>query len=190
MRITTLQGDSPIVSTVRTDIRISPDLSPGTGLLLGVLDQTTREWREELGSVPGEAVVWQPFPGGHSIGAVILHIAYVEAMWIHKVGAGHALSREQIETLLPEKTHVNDVLWPIPPDRPLSWYCAQADSVRARTREIVAELNDLERVSSHADFGDEEFTLRWLLGHVIAHEAYHGGQAVLLSLMRAASLEK
>jgi uncharacterized damage-inducible protein DinB len=176
--------------TIKTDIRMPQAASADVSLLLGLLDQTTREWREELGTVPDEAVVWQPFPGGHSIGAVILHIAYVEAMWIHKVGAGHALSREQIETLLPEKTHVYDILWPIPPDRPLSWYYAQADAVRARTREIVAALDDLERVSSHADFGDEEFTLRWLLGHVIAHEAYHGGQAVLLSLTWAASLKK
>ena len=32
--------------------------------------------------------------------------------------------------------------------------------------------------------GEVEFTLRWLLHHVITHEAYHGGQAVLLSIMK------
>lgn len=185
-----LKGDRPIVSIVRTDIRIPPDLNPETALLLGLLDQTTREWSSELVDVPDEAVVWQPFPGGHSIGGEILHIAFVEAMWIQKVGAGRSLPRELIETLCGEETRVDDVCWATPPARPLAWYYAQADSVRAQTREIVAELGDLERVSSHADFGDEEFTLRWLLGHVIAHDAYHGGQAVLLSLMRAASLGK
>jgi len=175
------------MSIARTDIRISTDLHREPGLLLGLLDQTTGEWRHEMGDVPDETVIWQPFPNGHSIGAIILHIAHVEAMWIKMVGAGRPLSREQVETLFSESTHVDGVQWPVPPAEPLSWYYAVADSVRAQTREIVSGFSDLEYLASHEYFPDEEFTLRWLLGHVISHDAYHGGQAVLLSLIRASS---
>jgi uncharacterized damage-inducible protein DinB len=28
-----------------------------------------------------------------------------------------------------------------------------------------------------------KFTARWVLGHVVQHDSYHGGQAVLLSLL-------
>ena len=77
------------------------------------------------------------------------------------------------------------VRWPTPPARPLARYFEQHDSVRARTRAIISELNDLERMTEDPRHpGKYEFTLRWLLHHVITHEAYHGGQAVLLSLMR------
>jgi len=32
--------------------------------------------------------------------------------------------------------------------------------------------------------GEREFTLSWLMTHVIVHEAYHGGQAILLLLQQ------
>lgn len=169
----------------RNRVDIVPDAGaaePGIALLLAVLDNTTREWREdELGDVPDETVGWQPFPHGHSIGALILHIADVEAFWLHEVAAGRARTDEERRALLSQETDQDAVRWPVPPRQPLSWYFAGHDEVRARTRELILPLTDLERATPHRE---ADFTLRWLLGHVIAHEAYHGGQAVFLSLMR------
>jgi hypothetical protein len=70
--------------------------SPDIGLLAASLQNATREWRQELGEVDEEAIVWQPVPDMHSIGALILHIVDVEAWWIESVAAGksrHAASR-------------------------------------------------------------------------------------------------
>lgn len=72
----------------RIDIVPVSGLNVQVGLLLAALDNTTTEWRQELGDVPDEAVVWQPFPGGHSIGALLLHMADVEAYWLHEIAAG------------------------------------------------------------------------------------------------------
>ena len=169
----------------RNRVDIVPDTQAaemGVGLLLAVLDNTTREWREdELGDVPDETVVWQPFPHGHSIGALILHIADVEAGWLHEVGAGQVRSEAEKAALLSRETDQYKVRWPDATRQPLSWYFARHDEVRARTRELILPLTDLKRATPHRE---ADFTLRWLLGHVIAHEAYHGGQVVLLSLMR------
>jgi uncharacterized damage-inducible protein DinB len=168
----------------RTDLAIQDGLESHLGLLLAVLDDVTSEWREELGEVSKEAIIWQPFPGGHSIGSLILHIADVEAYWIAQVGAGQTRSPEERALLLSEETDQYGVAWPTPPAQPLSWFTARHDDVRARTRQVLQSLNDPMHIGSRRD---EEFTLRWLMNHVISHEAYHGGQAVLLSLMQARS---
>lgn len=162
-----------LVPVARADIQI--------GLLLAVLDDVTKEWTEELGEVAEAQIVWQPFPGGHSIGALILHIADVEAYWIQEIGAGQPPSQEELDTLLSEQTDQYAVSWPTPHAKPLDWYLAQQRAVRERTRQTVLRINDPEHVGLRKD---TEFTLRWLLNHVISHEAYHGGQAVLLSLLQ------
>ena len=63
----------------RVDIVPDPNApEPAVGLLLAVLENTTREWREdELGDISDDTVVWQPFPHGHNIGALILHLSLI-----------------------------------------------------------------------------------------------------------------
>jgi uncharacterized damage-inducible protein DinB len=162
-----------IVPVADTDIQI--------GLLLAVLEDVTREWTEELGDIPDAFLLWQAFPGGHSIGALILHIVDVEAFWLHQVAAGLARSEEELRTLLSEETDQYALQWPTPPAKPLSWYLEQHRNIRERTRQYVLAIGNPEHTGKHQDY---EFTLRWLLNHVISHEAYHGGQAVLLALMQ------
>ncbi len=164
----------------RIDVAPMPGVDVQIGLLLAMLEDGTKEWREELGAVSDEAVLWQPFPGSHSIGALMLHIADVEAHWLHEVGAGQTRSEEELSRLLFKETQQYQLTWPTPPAQPLSWYFAQQDEVRARTRQAVAKLYNPELTRRR---GTDEFSVRWLLHHVITHEAYHGGQAVLLSIL-------
>jgi uncharacterized damage-inducible protein DinB len=167
----------------RIDIVPVPDADIQVGLLLSVLENVSREWIGELGAIPDAFLTWQPFPGGHSIGALILHIADVEAHWLHSVAAGVPRSEKELETLLSVETNQYAVEWPVPPAQPLEWYLEQHRAIRERTRRYILELNDPDHISIR---GEREFTLRWLLGHVASHEAYHGGQAVLLALMQKA----
>lgn len=163
------------------DLRPVAGTDPQIGLLLSMLDDGTREWRSELGKVSEETVVWQPFPNGHSIGALILHIADVEAFWLYEVATGRPRSQKEQEKLLSDVTEQYKIQWPKPPKRSLSWYYKQHDKIRERTRQTVLTLNDPEHIGKYKD---RKFTLRWLLHHVIAHEAYHSGQAVLVALMK------
>ena len=153
-------------------------------LMLAQLGQATDEWLGELpADLTPEELVWQAFPGGHSIGALCVHIAEVEAFWLHHVACGEPYRDIESEALDGGEIDVRGPRWPAPPPgRPLSYYTDLMASVRARTKELVGKLDDPERVSSRAD--GRRFTLRWLLTHVISHEAYHGGQAALISLMQ------
>ncbi|MCI2430864.1 DinB family protein [Candidatus Acetothermia bacterium] len=170
--------------SITLDVKPVAGLDPQVGLLLTMLDDGTKEWREELGEieVPDEAVIWQPFPQGHSIGAVILHIASVEAFWLQGVADGRPLSPEERKILLDDETDQYAIRWPTPPRHPLAWFYEQHDRIRKETHRTIQRLADPEHLGRR---GERSYTLRWLLHHVITHEAYHGGQAVLLALQYA-----
>ena len=164
----------------RLDVAVPDTADPSVGLLLGLLDATSAKWRGELAGLDDEALWWQPFPGGHSIGMILLHCADAEGFWLHQVAGGLERNPDELKTLLSEETDQFGVLWPDCPQRPLGWFLNQQAAVRKRTHEIVGDLLPLDMVGMNHG---REFTLRWILHHVIAHEAYHYGQAVLLSLL-------
>jgi hypothetical protein len=68
--------------------------------------------------------------------------------------------------------------WPAPPRRPISWYFELHDRIRARTLESIKQWPAADATREH---NGRPRSMRWVLGHVIQHEAYHGGQAVLLN---------
>ena len=164
----------------RRDVMPVTGLEVQTGLLLAMLDDGTQKWLENLGDVTNEMLLWQPFPNGHSIGTLILHIADVEAYWLHEIGGGLTRSPEELAVLLSNETQQYEFLWPAPPAQPLSWFLARHEEIRARTRQIVQDWDASTQVRPAPDF---ETTRRWLMHHVLTHEAYHGGQAVLLSVL-------
>ncbi len=152
------------------------------GLLISALLDGTREWRDELEDVTEEAIVWQAFPKGHSIGGVILHMIDVEAFWIETAALGRDRAPEELKELLSEETDQYGFNWVVPPKKPISYYFELQDKVRVRTLESIKSFPDPATVISR-DGWEYEMTLRWVLNHVVAHEAYHGGQAVMLKAM-------
>ncbi|MBC7806897.1 MAG: DinB family protein [Akkermansiaceae bacterium] len=158
-----------------------PEVADGNvALLLAALDHGTRDWRKHLGDVSPAALAWQPLPGGHSIGTILLHMADVEGYWLYEVAHGKSRSREELSTLLSEETDQGAGQWPVPPEHPLEWFYREQDVVRQRTLAVLEAVTGT--TATHESPGTE-FTLRWLLAHVVAHESYHGGQAVLLHEM-------
>ncbi len=149
------------------------------GLLCAILRDGTNEWRSEIDqNLPDEAVAWQPKPGMHSIGGCILHIAAVEVYWFERFALGLAPDTEERKLLLVEETDVDGWRWPEPPKESIAWYFELHDRIRARTLESIKKWPPADTVIER---GDRQATLRWVFGHVIQHEAYHGGQAVLLN---------
>ncbi len=145
------------------------------------LDQATHEWLGELGDdVTETELTWQAFPNGHSIGALLVHIAEVEAYWLHHIACGEPHQDLEGEILNAEIDQYG-LTWPTPPPHPLGFYKALLAKTREKTKQLIGALDN----SSHTAMrGEREFTLSWLMTHVIVHEAYHGGQAVLLLLQQ------
>jgi len=152
------------------------------GLLVSTLQDGTREWRDQLGEISEEGIVWQPYKNGHNIGGVILHMIDVEAFWIETAALGRERSPDELRELLSEETDQYGFNWVVPPKRPLSYYLDYQDKVRQRTLESIKHFPDPSTVISREGWSTE-MTVRWILNHVVAHEAYHGGQVVMLKAM-------
>lgn len=150
------------------------------GLLGAALVDGTREWLEELGEVPDDAVSWQPLPGFHSIGAVMLHIIDVESYWIEQVACGRQVSAEETQELMSDEVDQYRGVWTAPPRKPWSYYLGLHTRIRERTLRLLRELTEPERF---IQFAEHSVSVRWILHHVVTHEAYHAGQAVLLKAM-------
>ncbi|MGI8924908.1 MAG: DinB family protein [Fimbriimonadales bacterium] len=149
------------------------------GLLCAILQDGTNEWRWELDQdLSEEAVVWQPVPGGHSIGGIILHIAITEVFWFERFALDIPWDPEEVNLLMAEEIDVDEWRWPVPPRQPISWYFELQDRIRTRMLESIKRWPPADTAKEH---DGRQRTMRWVLGHVIQHEAYHGGQAVLIN---------
>ncbi len=150
---------------------------PSLGLLRSLIDDTTRAWREHLGAVPDDAIVWRPVPGSHSIGAVLLHLAESESWWFECLVSGNERTPERIDETDAERTDVWNGRWADPPAMPLARYYERLDRIRAECRAMSAAHTDPGAVFQ---FDGQQCTLAWVHRHVATHEAYHYGQTVLL----------
>ena len=171
-------------NTIRDVVPVEAQ-SEEIGLLLGLLEAGTQNMRRELGAVEEKTLGWQPYPNSHSIGAILIHVAACEAGWLHLVAAGQETPIDLEEQLMGGASiDQYEGLWPAPPRRPLSWYYAQHDEIRVRSLALMHGLLDPDEVRPVVWSPGRSCTVRWILHHVIEHEAYHLGQAVLLSLMK------
>lgn len=161
------------------DVAPLPGYREPYGLLAAILQDGTNEWRLELDQdLPAEAMVWQAYPSGHSIGGCILHNIAVEVFWFEQYVLDRVFDPEEKRLLQWDETDVDTWIWAVPHHEPLSWYFALQDRFRSRILESIKSFPAPDAPISYD--GGKGRTPRWVFGHVIQHEAYHGGQAVLL----------
>jgi uncharacterized damage-inducible protein DinB len=148
-------------------------------LLCGILQDSTQEWRWEVDPDLGpDAVTWQARPGGHNIGGIILHMIHAELYWLEMIALGRQLPQEVKDELLWDQIDIESGRWPAVPHQPLSWYFALQDKYRAQTLEAVKSWAPADTLVPQRD---DKCSLRYIFGHVIQHDSYHGGQIVLLN---------
>jgi uncharacterized damage-inducible protein DinB len=152
-------------------------LHPEIGVLWATLLDGTAMWRWGLEEPSPEAVVWSPYVNGPSIGGLVLHMAAAEQYWLQQVATGVEVSPDDPAWAYDLNLDQYVPHWPSPPAEPYAWYVRIQDETRARMFELVRAHNRPDTVHQ---VGDSSATYRWILAHVAEHDAYHGGQAVLL----------
>jgi uncharacterized damage-inducible protein DinB len=158
-----------------------PGLATGIGYYLSGMEEVREQIREAVKNLDVESLGQPAFLGAHSIGALVLHIGEAEWWWMQCNVAGHELTEED------EKAPYWDVL-----DEPAEFakkgytseFCLQqVDNIRNQTRELLLGYSDkdLEKIFSFKRKGEiRDHSLRWILHHLIDHEAQHKGQILML----------
>lgn len=161
---------------VNYDVQPLDGYHPEIAALLSCLVDGTREWRENLERPKVEAIVWQSAPDAQSIGALILHMIDCESYWFEAFAAGKRRDKEEVKLLLSEEVHQYGGRWPVPPAEPIEWYFELQDRIRARCFEAIKGIEP-GRQFDRKNYG---CTFRWVMAHIVQHDSYHGGQAVMV----------
>ncbi len=153
---------------------------PEIGALIATWEDGLREWTENLEEPPAEAMTWQPFENGPSIGGIMLHMANCDQYWIKEYARGEELDKEHPAVVYDANLDQDGVNWPTPPAQPFNWYLEILQSTRREVIDLIRQETDIDREFQRS-WGT--LTFRWIVAHIVEHDSYHGGQCVLLHEM-------
>jgi uncharacterized damage-inducible protein DinB len=178
-----------VIETLR-DLSIPTEFrSREVGLFVAELDDQSRRLARDTRDLTPEELAWQPGPGTNTIGMLLAHIAIAEVYWM-QVGP---MARSEFDAPGVLGIGPDDDGMPLPAGGPppatlagkdLAFFDDLLERARTHTRRHAAPLADadLTRESSRVrdDGSRTTFTVRWVLYHILEHEAGHYGQILLL----------
>ena len=164
------------------ELKPTPNFPREIGFYLSGMEEVREQLREAVKDLSAKETSAKLMPNVHSIGQLILHNAEAEWWWIECVVSGTGLDEEKA---------TQEIFWDILDDDDFasknysSEFCVDtADEVRSSCFETLKPLKDedLDRYFGWTgrDGKEREKTLRWILHHLIDHEAQHKGQILML----------
>ena len=166
----------------RVKLTPPPDVESQLGYWVASMDDIRENLKREVKGSTEDELCWQPFPEGDTMGNILLHIAHSESYWIEKMIARKEPSFEIKKELLinefgPNQTGIST------PRQPYQWYFEKLDKTRTRARKTLLKLKDLNLDDiryQEEGFERIEFSVRWILYHLVEQEAYFRGQIVMI----------
>jgi uncharacterized damage-inducible protein DinB len=184
-----MNAPAPVVR--RTVLRL-PDgfRSAEAALWFAALEDQRARLLKALDGIGAAELSWQPAPGMNTIGMLLAHLAVSE---VHIVDVALArLPKSRVPEVIGLGT--DDDGMPLPEDaapperflgRELDYFLDLLRRARAHTREVTATLTDGDLVREverprQPDGSTRVFDPRWMLFHLVEHEAGHHAQILLL----------
>ncbi len=144
------------------------------GLALAALEEVRGRTKRAVSGLSTERLAARPTRARNSIGQLLRHIALVEIDWIlTDIERGVPLPAGAPEML--------QIAGPMaePGSRPLVEFVAALDFARGVTVERLSRL-PAQEIDAERTYSDESvrrhFNVRWILHHLLVHEAHHLGQ--------------
>ena len=137
--------------------------------LCGMMDLNRSMFLGALRQVP-PARLWESFAGlgnSNSPGALGLHVAASEAMWIQEAIFGRPYPRDRETEFLPR------------PHLALADVERVLHETRATHLDLLASLSDAALEEKRPSPRGGSYTVLWYLNHTMQHECYHLGQVAL-----------
>ena len=169
----------------RKTLNSIPGFATEIGFYLSGMEEVRGQLRETVEGMSDDQIGRPAIPGAHAIGALVLHIGEAEWYWMQCVVSGHKVTDEIRHA----------AYWDVlknPQAFPGKGYSAEfclneIKKLREQTQTTLASFtdSDLERIFSIERDGEtHERSLRWILHHLIDHEAQHKGQILMLKRLR------
>ena len=163
-----------------------PGLSTGIGYYLAGMEEVRRQLVAAVKDIPNNLIGKPAFLGAHSIGGLVLHIGEAEWFWMQMVVSGHQLT--EADKKAPYWDILDDVDAVARNGYTAECCLQEAEKIRNQTRDVLFSYNDkdLERIITY-ERPDKPtvHNLRWILHHLIDHEAQHKGQILMLKRLMA-----
>jgi uncharacterized damage-inducible protein DinB len=156
-------------------------LSTGIGYYLSGMEEVRLQLNVAVKNIPDDQIGKPAFLGAHSIGGLVLHIGEAEWFWMQMVVSGHQLTEEDKKA--PYWDILDDVDSVARNGYTTEFCLKEIERIRNQTRDVLFSYNDkdLERIITFERKGiTTEYNLRWILHHLIDHEAQHKGQIFML----------
>ena len=163
-----------------------PGVATNIGYYLSGMEEVRGQLSTAVKTVPDELIGKPAFLGAHSIGGLVLHIGEAEWFWMQMVVSGHKLTDEDREAACWD---ILDDLERVAQRGYTAEFClSEIEKIRNQTRDVLFSYNDkdLERIITFERKGrTTEYNLRYILHHLIDHEAQHKGQIFMLKRLMA-----
>lgn len=170
------------MQTKKVELKSNPEFSEQIGFYVNGMAEVREQLSDAVRDLSNEEISAKVSPDFHSIGQLILHVAEAEWWWLKCVAAEKDLDEEEAR---------REAFWDILLDEDFASrnYSAEfcingANNVREKCFEVLKEFSDedLDRVFGFdkKDSSRMEVTLRWILHHLIDHEAQHKGQIFMI----------
>ena len=165
----------------RKTLNSIPGFSTEIGFYLGGMHEIREQLREVVEEMSDDHIGRPAISDAHAIGALVLHIGESEWYWMQYVISGQKIT-DQIR---------GAAYWDVLKD-PKAFsekgysaeFCLiEIGKIREQTHQTLASFkdSDLERIFSIERGGEtHDRSLRWILHHLIDHEAQHKGQILML----------
>lgn len=154
---------------------------PEIGRWLWALEDARRRTKEVLATLAPAALDWTPPGGSNSIGALLYHIALIEADYLYSDVLGRDEPPAAIAALFPYADRDGGGVLTAPPAMGLDEHLARLDAVRAELLATFTAMTagDFRRPHALPQYG-YTITPEWTLHHLMQHEAEHRGQIMTL----------
>ena len=169
-----------------------PKLEPRLSLLWWMLEDVRKVTLKGIEGLSKEQFFQPPIEGEYPVGAYVMHLAEAEVFWL-QILTGTKVDKEIKKRIYydswmnPSKSDAESPK--APPE--INEYLEAIKEVRELLKKYMSSLKDSDLygfVVQQRKAGEHKILKKWIIYHLIEHEAHHRGQMMLL--IRKAAFKK
>jgi uncharacterized damage-inducible protein DinB len=169
-----------------------PGFEPEIGRVVWMLEETRQRTKAGLFGLADDQLDWTRASAAHSkcnsIGALLYHIAAIEADWLYAEILEAEVYPSEVLDLFPEDVRDDGGHLTFAQGVRLDAHLLRLDAVRERVLAAFSGMS-LKEFRRERNLPDYTVTPEWVLHHLMQHEAEHRGEIEMLRVVMTAQRE-